>query len=156
MSSGRPRLCAAMRLSIDAITRAWIDRVKSDSYLHADDPLTLSQLIDHVPQMLDELCALLAQDSEPDFQSVRAASSHGYARALEGYSLTELLRELELLRECVFDFVARAESEHGADRAETIHALRVVNKYFGEDVIFVAEHYLRRKVRQSGKPEGSE
>ena len=155
MPSGSPRLCAAMRRSIDAITRAWVGRVKSDSYLHADDPLTLAQLIDHVPEMLDELCALLAQDSEPDFQSVRAASSHGYARALEGYSLTELLRELELLRECVFDFVAETETERGADRAETIRALRVVNKYFGEDIIFVAEHYLRRKARESGMAEGS-
>jgi RsbT co-antagonist protein rsbRD N-terminal domain len=147
MSSDMPGLCAAMRRSIDAITRAWVNRVKSDSYLHADDPLTLHQLIDHVPQMLDELCDLLAQEGEPDFQSVRAASSHGYARALEGYSLTELLRELELLRESVFDFVAEAETEHGAAPAETIRALRIVNKYFGEDIIFVVEHYLRRSAR---------
>jgi hypothetical protein len=127
MSSEIKALCAEMSRSIDEITRKWIDRVKSDPYLHSDDPLTLPQLIDHVPQMLEELCVLLSQEEEPDFNAVRAASSHGYARSLAGYSLTELLRELELLRECVFNFVASAEAGREAGRAETISTLRTVN-----------------------------
>lgn len=147
MTSEMNGLCAAMRGSIDALTLRWVDRVKSDPYVRADNPLTLSQLIDHVPQMLEELCDLLGQDGEPDFKTVRAASSHGYARSIAGYSLTELLRELELLRECVFDFVAETEQRHGTGRDQTIRALRVVNKYFGEDIIFVVEHYLQRSAR---------
>jgi hypothetical protein len=143
-----------MRQSVDSITREWVGKVTSDSYLHSDDRLTLHQLIDHVPQMLEELCSLLSQDGEPDFRAVRAASSHGYARALAGYTLTELLRELELLRDCVFNFVAEAEAWEGADRAETVRALRVVNKYFGEDIIFVVEHYLRRGAGREREPEG--
>ncbi|MGH9901393.1 MAG: RsbRD N-terminal domain-containing protein [Pyrinomonadaceae bacterium] len=144
-------LCAAMRGEIDSITLGWVERVKSDPYLQSDNPLTLSQIVDHVPQMLEELCALLNEEGEPDFRAVRAASSHGYARSLAGYSLTELLRELELLRECVFDFVARTETEHGVGRAETIRALRIVNQYFGEDIIFVVEHYLQRNARPRSK-----
>jgi hypothetical protein len=124
--------------------------------LHSDDPLTLPQLIDHVPQMLEELCVLLSQEDEPDFNAVRAASSHGYARSLAGYSLTELLRELELLRECVFNFVASAEAGREAGRAETISTLRTVNRYFGEDIIFVVEHYLRRNARPRVAPEGKQ
>ncbi|MBC7909573.1 MAG: RsbRD N-terminal domain-containing protein [Pyrinomonadaceae bacterium] len=140
-----------MRAGIDTITREWINRVEADPYLHSDDPLTLSQLIDHVPQMLDELCTLLAHEGEPDFKSVRAASSHGYTRSLAGYSLTELLRELELLRDCVFNFVAEKEVQHNVSRAGTIRALRTVNHYFGEDTIFVVEHYLQRNARQRDK-----
>src|SRR5918997_3846173 len=102
--------------------------------------------------MLEELCDLLGQGGEPDFKTVRAASTHGYARSIEGYSLTELLRELELLRECVFDFVAETEQRHGVSRDQTISALRVVNKYFGEDTIFVVEHYLQRNARTSAAP----
>ena len=153
MSSGVKALCAAMRQSVDSITQEWVGKVTSDPYLHADDHLTLQQLIDHVPQMLEEICSLLTREGEPDFREVRAASSHGYARSLEGYTLTELLRELELLRDCVFNFVAEAEAGQGADRAETVRALRVVNKYFGEDIIFVVEHYLRRDAHPAG-PEG--
>jgi len=148
-------LCAAIRQSVDSITQDWVGKVTSDPYLRSDDQLTLNQLIDHVPQMLEELCALLSQEGEPDFRDVRAASSHGYARSLAGYTLTELLRELELLRDCVFNFVAEAEAGHDAGRAETVRALRVVNKYFGEDIIFVVEHYLRRGARPPADPKAN-
>lgn len=143
-----------MRSSIDAITLAWVDRVKSDPYINSDNPLTLSQIVDHVPQMLEELCDLLGQGREPDFETVRAASSHGYMRSLAGYSLTELLRELELLRDSVFNFIAETERAHGVNRDETIRVLRLVNQYFGEDIVFVVEHYLRRDAREgSGRDE---
>jgi hypothetical protein len=155
MSAEVPALCAAMRQSVDSITQEWVGKVTSDPYLRSDDRLTLQQLINHVPQMLEELCSLLSQGLEPDFGDVRAASTHGYARSLEGYTLTELLRELELLRDCVFNFVAEAEASRGAALAETVRALRVVNKYFGEDIIFVVEHYLRRGARPAGEHEDS-
>ena len=147
-------LCAAMQRSIEPITLEWIGRVKSDPYIRSDDPLTLSQLVDHVPQMLEELCVLLGQEGEQDFREVRAASTHGYTRSLAGYSLTELLRELELLRDSVFNFVAKTEIEHGVGRTETIRALRVVNKYFGEDIIFVVEHYLKRNAADDSADAG--
>jgi len=149
MAAGVGQLCEEMRRSVDEITLGWVERVKADPYLRADDPLTLSQLVDHVPQMLDELCGLLAEGGEPDFKQVRAASTHGYTRSLAGYSLVELLRELELLRDCVFTFVARTETKLRVDRAETVRALRLVNHYFGEDTIFVVEHYLKRNARPS-------
>jgi len=154
MPSEVQALCAAMRQSVDSITQDWVGKVMSDPYLHSDDNLTLNQLIGHVPQMLEELCSLLSQEGEPDFRDVRAASSHGYSRSLAGYTLTELLRELELLRDCVFNFVAETEAGRGVGRAETVRALRIVNKYFGEDIIFVVEHYLRRGARPTGGPEG--
>jgi hypothetical protein len=144
MSSDVNALCAEMRRSIDTITMDWVRRVKSDSYLRSDDPLSLAQLVDHVPQMLEELCSLMGREGEPEFHSVRAASSHGYVRSLAGYSLTELLRELELLRESVFNFVADSETGRNCSRDQTVRALRIVNKYFGEDTLFVVEHYLRR------------
>ncbi|MEJ7711015.1 MAG: RsbRD N-terminal domain-containing protein [Pyrinomonadaceae bacterium] len=107
--------------------------------------MTLTQIIDHVPQMLDELCVVFSEDKEPDFETIRASSQHGYIRAAEGYSLTELLRELELLRDCVFDFIAEAEVEQHFNRDDSIRALRRVNKYFSEDILFVVEHYLARQ-----------
>lgn len=137
-------LCTAMRGSIDKITLDWVRRVQQDPYLHADDPLTLTQIVDHIPQMLEEICDLLTQGAEPDFNTIRASSQHGYIRSAEGYTLTELLRELELLRDCVFNFVAETEIKEGLSRADSIRALRLVNEYFGEDIIFVVEHFLSR------------
>ncbi|MEA2172919.1 MAG: hypothetical protein QOD00_511 [Blastocatellia bacterium] len=132
-----------MRNSVDSITLGWVRRVQQDPYLRSRNRLTLAQIVDHVPQMLDELCELFSQEGEPDFQAIRAASEHGYIRAAEGYTLTQLLRELELLRDCIFNFVAETEIKQGVNRQDTIYALKLINKYFGEDIIFVAEHFLK-------------
>ncbi len=137
-------LCETMRANVEAITLDWIEQLKRDTYLHADDNLTLAQIVDHVPQMLEELCDIFTREGEPDFQEIRAASQHGYIRSAEGYTLTELLRELEILRDCVFSFVAATEIKQGVNRPDTIRGLRLVNKYFGEDTIFVVEHFLSR------------
>lgn len=144
MTSNLDSLCIAMRRSIEAITLDWVRRVQHDSYLRSDDRLTLTQIVDHVPQMLEELCDLFGRKGEPDFQEIRASSEHGYIRSAEGYTLVELLRELELLRDCVFNFVAETEIRQGINRPDTIRALKLVNKYFGEDIIFVVEHFLSR------------
>jgi hypothetical protein len=136
-------LCEAFQANIDAITLEWVRRVKSDTHMRSDDRLTTPQIVDHVPQMLEELCTLLQHEGVPDFQTIRASSQHGYTRSMEGYSLIDLLRELELLRDCVFDFVAETETKHHANRRETIRALQTVNHYFGEDIIFVVEHFLK-------------
>jgi hypothetical protein len=144
-------LCRELRTSIDAITLDWVRRVQHDPYMRSDDALTVAQIVDHVPQMLEEICALLSCDA-PDFETIRASSQHGYMRSSEGYSLPDLLRELELLRDCLFNFVAETEIAHGVSRAGTIRALRLVNHYFGEDILFVVEHFLARgRVNRSQK-----
>jgi len=138
-------LCKAFQNSIDEITLDWVRRVQNDAHMRSDDRLTTAQIVDHVPQMLEELCTLLAQDDVPDFATARAASQHGYTRSLEGYSLIDLLRELELLRDCVFNFVAETETAHNVSRRDTFRALKTVNQYFGEDIIFVVEHFLQNR-----------
>lgn len=145
MTDDSSALCKAFQNSIDEITLEWVRRVKSDPLMRSDDRLSMTQIVDHVPQMLEELCTLLQQDDEPDFEAVRAASQHGYTRSLSGYSLVDLLRELELLRDCVFNFVAETEIELHVNRSETIRALKTVNHYFGEDIIFVVEHFLKHR-----------
>lgn len=145
MTDDESALCEAFQASIDEITLEWVRRVKSDPLMRSDDHLTTAQIVDHVPQMLEELCTLLGQDGVPDFNTIRASSQHGYMRSMEGYSLIDLLRELELLRDCVFDFVAETETKQRVNRRETIRALKTVNHYFGEDIIFVVEHFLKNR-----------
>ena len=145
MADDTSALCEAFQDNIDEITLEWVRRVKSDTAMRSDDRLTTTQIVDHVPQMLEELCTLLQHDGVPDFNTIRASSQHGYMRSLEGYSLVDLLRELELLRDCVFNFVAETEVKHNVNRADTIRALKTVNHYFGEDTLFVVEHYLKNR-----------
>ncbi|MBA3442277.1 MAG: RsbRD N-terminal domain-containing protein [Pyrinomonadaceae bacterium] len=151
MPSNMKPLCDALLSNVEKITLEWVGRVQSDPYLRADDNLTLTQIIDHVPQMLEELCELLGKPGEPNFDKIRASSQHGYIRSAEGYSLTELLRELELLRDCVFNFVVETEIKQNFNREDSIRALRLINKYFGEDILFVVEHFLARASRDDLK-----
>ena len=144
------QLCAALRENVDAITVEWVQRVQHDPYMRSDNTLTLAQIVDHIPQMLDELCDLMGRGGLPDFATIRAASAHGYMRATEGYSLPDLLRELELLRDCLFTFIAETEIKQRINRAESLRALRLVNHYFGEDILFVVEHYLKQPHRMTG------
>jgi RsbT co-antagonist protein rsbRD N-terminal domain len=144
-SSDSRALCEAFQANIDALTLEWVRRVKSDPHMRSDDQLTTAQIVDHVPQMLEELCTLMGHEGVPDFETIRASSQHGYMRSMEGYSLVDLLRELELLRDCVFDFVAETELKHHVNRRATIRALQTVNHYFGEDIIFVVEHFLKHR-----------
>lgn len=145
MSSNLQKLCDALRGNIEMVTLRWVRRVQNDPYLKADDKLSLNQIIDHVPQMLEELCDVFVSEDEPNFETIRASSQHGYIRATEGYKLTELLRELELLRDTVFDFIAEVEIIHDFGSADMISGLRRVNEYFSEDIIFVVEHFLSRQ-----------
>ena len=151
MPSSLKPLCDALLGNVERITLEWVRRVQSDPYLKADDNLTLTQIIDHAPQMLEELCELMGEPDEPNFDKIRASSQHGYIRSAEGYSLTELLRELELLRDCVFNFVVETEIKQNLSREDSIHALRLINKYFGEDTLFVVEHFLARATREDLK-----
>ena len=144
MPSDMKPLCDALLSNVERITLEWVGHVQSDPYLRADDNLTLTQIIDHVPQMLEELCEFLGEPGEPNFSEIRASSQHGYIRSAEGYSLTELLRELELLRDCVFNFVVETEIKQSLNREHSMRALRLINKYFGEDILFVVEHFLAR------------
>lgn len=152
MSSELEPLCDALSNNIETVTVRWVRRVRHDPYLKSDDHLTLTQIVDHVPQMLEELCEMFRYKEEPDFDTIRASSEHGYIRAAQGYSLTELLREIEVLRDCVFDFVAETEEAQQMERDTAIDALRRINKYFSEDIIFVVEHYLASK-KASGQNE---
>lgn len=149
MTENQNPLCDELRARIDAITLDWVRRVQRDPYMRSDDALTLPQIVDHVPQMLEELCRLLRHEPEADFKTIRASSAHGYMRAAEGYSLTDLLRELELLRDCVFDAVAEIELAQQVARADSVRALKLVNHYFSEDILFVVEHFLARAASAS-------
>ena len=157
MPSNMKPLCDALLSNVERITLEWVGRVQSDPYLRADDRLTLTQIVDHVPQMLEELCDLMVEPGEPNFDKIRASSQHGYIRSAEGYSLTELLRELELLRDCVFNFIVETEVKQNLNREDSVRALRLINKYFGEDIPFVVEHFLARASRddlkKSAKPQ---
>jgi len=87
------------------ITDQWMKAVFGDVALVGADKLTYEQLADHLPEILDGLCAALDVDNlervEPAIE--RDARSHGIVRWRQGYRIEELVRELDLFHQALAD-----------------------------------------------------
>jgi signal transduction histidine kinase len=83
------------------LTERWMKAVFHEAELTEADRLTYEQLLDHVPNILEEICSAL---EEQDFDQVepaieRNARQHGRLRWKQGYRIDELVRELDLFRQ---------------------------------------------------------
>jgi signal transduction histidine kinase len=83
------------------LTEQWMDAVASDPDLVEADKLTYQQLADHLPEILEGLCAALdVEDLERVESSLeRNARKHGKVRWRQGYRIEELVRELDLFHQ---------------------------------------------------------
>lgn len=86
-------------------TEQWMDAVAKDVDLVEADKLTYQQLVDHLPEILDGLCAALdSEDLERVESSIeRNAKKHGKVRWRQGYRIEELVRELDLFHQVLAD-----------------------------------------------------
>jgi signal transduction histidine kinase len=98
------------------LTEQWMDSVSRDADLVEADKLTYQQLADHLPEILEGLCAALdIEDLERVESSLeRNARKHGKVRWRQGYRIEELVRELDLFHQVLAgaldDFASRDET----------------------------------------------
>lgn len=84
----------------DGILRVWRQAVTQDATLSTGATLPKIQLNDHIPAMLEGFEKQLRSPSAND-EVPEQASAHGLHRWQQGYGLTEVVRELGRLNECV-------------------------------------------------------
>lgn len=105
-----------VRAEHSRLTQQWMDAVATDLDLVEADKLTYQQLADHLPEIIEGLCAALdVEDLEQVETSIeRNAKKHGKIRWDQGYRIEELVRELDLFRrvlaEALEEFAARESS----------------------------------------------
>src|SRR5437868_11437416 len=103
------RFTALLRAHEDALIRAWVDGIYADR--RTDLPVLLSyrQLIDSLPEVLDELARVLdgAGDESQIIESARWLRRHAQVRFQQGCLLDEVARELMILRRVLHDFLWR-------------------------------------------------
>ncbi|NML30177.1 sensor histidine kinase [Paraburkholderia antibiotica] len=94
-----------VRAERNRLTQQWMQAVAADVDLVEADKLTYQQLADHLPEILDKLCAALdAEDLEQVETSIeRDAKKHGEVRWRQGYRIEELVRELDLFQQVLAD-----------------------------------------------------
>jgi len=87
------------------LTGQWMKAVFGDEDLVEADKLTYPQLADHLPEILDGLCAALdVEDLERVERAIKHdARKHGMVRWRQGYRIEELVRELDLFHQVLGD-----------------------------------------------------
>lgn len=85
------------------LTRQWLRAVRKHMHIRPVSRDAVVGLINQLPLLFDELCALLG-DGPEEADMMRAASDarkHGSERWRQGFALDELYLELDLLQRCV-------------------------------------------------------
>jgi hypothetical protein len=83
----------------EVIILEWLDRIRADAKI-PNESMTTLQLRDHVPNLFDDLAETLRAypNNSADAQSQKDGEAHGDTRWKEGYSLSEVMREIKHLR----------------------------------------------------------
>ena len=90
------------------IVSEWIACVLGDPAVPAADELTVAQLKDHIPQLLDDLSRTLedAFNQEVNERARWRAATHGQIRWEERYDISQLILEISELRTVLIHHLA--------------------------------------------------
>ena len=126
----------------ETIVRTWTEKVTSDRRINSDARLSYLQLVDHVPQIVEELQDALAA-ANGEHPMLTQGREHGRQRWRQGYELKEVVRELTLLRATLVEFI---EHYRGAlpprPPEELTRSFHRINVFIDDEIYRTVEAYL--------------
>ena len=125
----------------ETIVRQWTEKVASDRRINSDARLTYLQLVDHIPEIVEELRVALACDHQG--RMLQEGINHGRQRWQQGYELKEVVRELTLLRATLMEFIENyrgALSIHTPDQIS--QSYRKISGFMDDEIYRTVEAYL--------------
>jgi hypothetical protein len=126
----------------ETIVRTWTEKVAADRRVSSDERLSYLQLVDHIPQIVEELHDALA-DARPEPLPLCEGREHGRQRWRQGYELKEVVRELTLLRVTLVEFI---ELYRGALPVRTpdelTRSFHRINIFMDDEIYRTVEAYL--------------
>lgn len=127
-------LATLLEKNIESLTEAWMRAVRDDNRINSDDGLSRSELRDHVPAILEDLCVLIKSGETPDHINTLEGRVTVYMRLIQGYRGRDLAREISLLRMLLLDFLADkcSDPSFGANIKTYHFAARIINLYMDE------------------------
>lgn len=141
-----PQLAAALRARLDFIIPEWEIAVRST--LPAADELTLQQLRNSLPSILEEIAAALASGKpQATLELIEGSKSHGATRFHEHYNIRELVVEYRLLRRIVIEHVSEALGER-LDARNNVALNMAIDTALQVGVVAFTEH-LQQRIRAS-------
>jgi hypothetical protein len=129
--------------NIGALIQEWTKTVRVDPRIVSDSSLTTPELIDHVPAIVAEICALMRKGEIPGVTNTHEARANVYTRIAQGYTGRDLVRELALLRMALIDFVMESVTDEplGITSADRHGAMRILNLYLDEEMRYAITVY---------------
>ena len=119
----------------EAIIRAWVDEMYAEPRTDLPRLLSYGQLVDHLPDTLEELSLILDQlatDGEI-IEATRRLRSHPQVRFHQGALIDEVARELMIFRKVLNDFLWREGiNATNGDLWELRDALRRTDRFVDE------------------------
>ena len=131
-----------LRNGQETIVRTWTEKVAADRRVKSDDRLSYLQLVDHIPQIVEELHDALG-DPNGHAPALTEGREHGRQRWRQGYELKEVVRELTLLRLTLVEFL---ELYRGAlpprPPEELTRSFHRINVFMDDEIYRTVEAYL--------------
>lgn len=136
---------------IDRLIKSWTLAVRNDPRIESDDNLSMPELIDHVPAIVEEICTLIRRGETPGVQNSHEARVNVYTRFHQGYKGRDLIRELSLLRITLLDDLMEISSDQslGIEAQARHDAATILNLYLDEEMRYAISIY-------SNPPSGSQ
>jgi hypothetical protein len=127
----------------ETIVRDWTEKVTADRRINSDARLSYVQLIDHVPQIVEELREALKTDPPADAAMLEEGRNHGRQRWQQGYELKEVVRELTLLRATLMEFLDKYRAALPSHRPDQFSRFcHKINGFIDEEIYKTVEAYL--------------
>ncbi len=114
------------------LVRRWIRAVRADPALERIRGLSVEQMFDGVPPILEEVAELLRSGVETAVPAARGdhARAHARARWRLGYRFDDLYRELDLFQRCLRQLAREFFSQGNWDRDVQAAAHQVIENFF--------------------------
>jgi|HubBroStandDraft_6_1064221.scaffolds.fasta_scaffold55506_2 hypothetical protein len=113
------------------LMQRWRTAVRNDERIRSDADLSLKELTDHVPQIIEELCELIRLGKEASVSNINEARASVYMRIHQGYTGPELVVELSLLRRILLNHLADlgSDEQFEMDLRMYAHIGGIINSY---------------------------
>jgi hypothetical protein len=132
---------------IDNLVTVWAKTVRADESIKSDADLSDGGLVNHIPVMLEEICAVLRSGRTPTISTINEARVHAYTRFCQGYRARDLIRETTLLRMTLLEFISsRLLADYRQHSVKSLlEVLRTINLYIDEELRYAVAIYTEEK-----------
>lgn len=128
-------LAQHFRARREPIMQSWVTAVLLSTELDSAANIDSTQLRDHVPSLLEDLALRFDRRDHRAESTDADAGAHGYFRWQQGYSLSEVLHELSLLRKILIqEIFEHARTNRDTSPENQLSNTALVNSFIDEVV----------------------